>query len=150
MYPLYIFLQTMIKYPFKKITHTETILIVIVSIFLVIFSVFLIRKIHSIGQAGIMKNHMPPISKLLIKNKEMNRTSITDISYIEGWMTFAYVNFIFSLPEDYLQKNLLIEDPKYPNLPIYRYIKRNKLNTSEFIEKLKNIVREYMIVHSTK
>ena len=138
--------------PFKKISPTDSLLIVGTIILLMVFSVFLIRNIQSAHKAGIFKDHQipPAISNLLLKNKEMNQTSIQDVEFIDTWMTFQYVNFVFSVKEDYLKDALQIDDTKYPNMPIGGYIKRNNLDKTEFINKIKDSVREYMSLHPNK
>lgn len=91
-----------------------------------------------------------PISELLLKNKQTNQTSVRDIEYIDAWMTFQYINFVFDIREDYLKEVLYIEDTHYPNLSIGRYIKNQKLDSAVFIKEIKERVFEYMSLHPVK
>lgn len=83
-----------------------------------------------------------PKSKNDFKKIRENKP-ITNTNQIESWMTFSYINFIFKLPNNYLKNNLNINDTKYPNTSIQRYIKINNLNTGEFIFKLKSLIDSY-------
>src|SRR5579872_7402624 len=42
----------------------------------------------------------------------------TDASSTQAWMTFDYVNRVFTLPPDYLRSTLNISDSRYPRLTI--------------------------------
>lgn len=130
----------------RKTTPIESFLIVVIIILLIVFSVFLIRNVQLAHKSGVFKSYTP-ISELLLKNKEMNRTSIKDTEYIDIWMTFQYINFIFDIPENHLRDTLHITDPRYPNLTIGRYIKNGKLDRMTVIDEIKRIVREYMSLH---
>ncbi len=59
---------------------------------------------------------------------------------IEPWMTFAYINTVFKLPETYLQQTLGIADIRYPNTSIQRLIRKNNLNGIEFMTRLRQAV----------
>lgn len=65
-----------------------------------------------------------------------------NIDSIETWMTFAYINFRFHLPPAYLKEKLSLEDKRYPEVPIGRYIKKNNLDPNIFLKQLKEAIRE--------
>jgi len=139
----------MLENPLKKISSLESFLIIATIALLMIFSVLLIRNIQLAHKTGVFEKHTP-ISELLLKNKEANQTSIADVDYIDVWMTFQYINFVFDIPEDYLKGALHIKDPHYPNLPIGRYMKSNNLDKSVWLEEVKRMVREYVSLHPNK
>lgn len=56
-------------------------------------------------------------------------------------MTFAYINFRFHLPPDYLKEKLAIQDKKYPEIPLNRYIKKNALDSMIFLKQVQDIVK---------
>lgn len=66
----------------------------------------------------------------------------SQVNYIQGWMTFRYVNQVFSLPAGYLQTELNISDSKYPNITINSLAKeQNKSAAAELLlvqQKIKN------------
>ena len=133
----------------KKLTPVESFLTIAIIVLLILFSVFLIRNIQLAHRSGVFQNHMP-ISELLLKNKQMNQTSARDIEYIDTWMTFQYINFVFDIRENYLKDMLHIEDVHYPNLSIERYIRNQKLDKAIFIEEIKKQVLEYMSLQPIK
>ncbi len=69
--------------------------------------------------------------------------SATDVSIIQPWMTFDYVNRIFALPRAYLQTELGVNDARYPQLPIYRYAEADKIDTATLTEEIRTAVRNY-------
>lgn len=76
-----------------------------------------------------------------IKN---NKKPIKDPNYIQNWMTFKYINFVFKLPDNYLKDTLKIEDSKYPNLPILKYAKDAKIDTNIAVDNVKSAVDNFM------
>lgn len=135
--------------PAKKMSSLESSLIMVLITLLLVFSVLLVRNIQFAHKTGVFENHLP-ISELLLKHKQMNETSMTDIEYIDAWMTFQYINFIFDIPEDYLKKELSIEDPKYPNITLGKYIKNKGVNRTDFIKRVKEKVYEHMTLRSAQ
>lgn len=132
----------------KKLS-IESILMILIVVALILMSVVLVRNINMAKKGGAFKQHVP-ISDFLLKNKRTNSATIADVEYIDTWMTFQYINFIFSLPEDYLRGALYIEDKKYPNLPIERYVKSKNLDGPSFILEIKKFVRDYLSLHAIR
>lgn len=139
----------MSRNPLRRLAPVESFLIIAIIILLILFSVFFIRNVQLAHKTGVFQSHMP-ISELLLKNKQTNQTSVRDIEYIDTWMTFQYINFVFDIREDYLKEALYIEDTHYPNLSIGRYIKNQKLDSAVFIKEVKERVFEYMSLHPIK
>ncbi|MDD5377413.1 MAG: hypothetical protein PHH16_04870 [Candidatus Gracilibacteria bacterium] len=139
----------MLENPMKKISPLESILVIVTIVLLIAFSVLLIRNIQLAHKTGLFGNHAP-ISELLLRNKETNQTSIADVDYIDTWMTFQYINFVFDIPEDSLKNTLHIEDPRYPNLPVGGYIRSKKLDKTVLLNEIKEAVREYIRLHPNK
>lgn len=133
----------------KKVTPGESIVLMIIVILLAIFSVLFVRNIISAHRAGVFAAHRP-ISDLLLKNKATHTTSVKDVEYIDTWMTFKYINFIFNIPESYLKDTLQIDDVRYPNLPVGRYTKAKKLESVLYISKIKDAVKNYINTHPSK
>ena len=133
----------MLKEFFKKASPSALCIVVAAGILLIVFCALLARNIQMAKQSGIFAQQAS-ISELLLKNKQANWTSVSDIQYIDAWMTFAYVNFIFDIPESYLKDWLRIDDKNYPNLIIRRYAKSRKLDKAGLVNEIKKLVREYM------
>lgn len=139
----------MLENPLKKASSLESFLIIAAIALLMVFSSLLIRSVQLAHKTGVFEKHTP-ISELLLKNKETNRTSVADVDYIDVWMTFQYINFVFDIPENYLKDTFRIEDPHYPNLPIGRYVRSRNLDKNVLLEEIKGKVREYMQLHPNK
>ena len=56
---------------------------------------------------------------------------------IEGWMTFDYIDHIFSFPPGYLKAALNISDSRYPRLTIDAYAKSAKIPEKSFLESVR-------------
>jgi hypothetical protein len=67
---------------------------------------------------------------------------------IEPWMTFAYINFRFHLPPEYLKNQLQLEEKKYPEIPLSRYAKKNNIETPVFVSQVKNAIRNISLTSS--
>lgn len=133
----------------KEVTPLELIFTIVIVALLTVFSVLFVRNVISAHRSGAFANHRP-ISNLLLKNKAAHATSAKDAEYIDTWMTFKYVNFIFNIPDTYLKDTLQIEDVRYPNLPIGRYTKTQKLDNVLYIKKIKEAVKNYVNTHPSK
>jgi len=131
---------------FKNITKIELLLIWATIILIILFFIFLVHNIQSAHRSWVFTHHTS-VSEYLLKNKQASKTSFADIEYIDTWMTFQYINFIFEMPNDYLKNGLNIKNNNYPNLPIGRYIKNEKLDKMVVINKIKMLVREYLRLH---
>lgn len=57
-------------------------------------------------------------------------------------MTFKYVNVVFGFDDAFLKDALKITDPAYPNLPIGRYLKKNGIDRTKFLEDIRRTVKE--------
>ncbi len=99
---------------------------------------FLLKNIDTAREHWVFEGkHRNPIADILTKNKERNRVSERDVALIEPWMTFAYVNFIFSIPDDTFRTQFSITDERYPNIPIGMYIKDTKKDQNEVLQSIK-------------
>jgi hypothetical protein len=62
---------------------------------------------------------------------------------IEGWMTFSYVNYLFNLPTNYLLETLNIQDSRYPNMGINKYVKVKGLDAIVFLTNVRASVAQF-------
>ena len=69
--------------------------------------------------------------------------SISQASLVQPWMTFDYINHLFTLPPTYLQTTLGIKDSRYPRLTLHEYAEDAGLNEAVFLAKAQNAVRSY-------
>lgn len=59
---------------------------------------------------------------------------------IQDWMTFGYLDSVFSLPPSYLEETLGIEDSRYPDLSLRSYAIRNGLDPALFLARVRAAV----------
>lgn len=71
--------------------------------------------------------------------------STPSTSFIESWMTFGYINQVFDLPTSYLQHQLSIVDPKYPNMQVGRYAKSRGIEVAAFVLQVRYAVNQYQL-----
>ena len=69
-----------------------------------------------------------------------SRPSHPNPEAIAPWMTFRYLNRVFSLPQNYLKTSLAINSRYYPFITLSIYAKEKSLSISEAILKVKEAV----------
>jgi hypothetical protein len=62
---------------------------------------------------------------------------------LAGWMTFDFINKAFHLPPDYLQRQLIITDKKYPALTIDSWAKSQRLNSVQILQRVKMAIADF-------
>lgn len=71
-----------------------------------------------------------------------------DISKIEWWMSFEYVNFAFHIPPEYFRDTLGIDDKKYPRIALRKYAKEQGKDVTVFVQDIRTLVGDYLTTHS--
>jgi hypothetical protein len=66
-----------------------------------------------------------------------------DVSMIQPWMTFDYVNRVFNIPPDYLKTALHVSDAAYPRISLSHYAKSHAINSAVFVEQVKTALRAH-------
>ena len=115
-------------------------MVVSLLVLLLIFSFLFYRNIGSVRRLGILGQHRT-MSGSLLNNKII---TIDDVKYIDKWMTFRYINFIFKMPESYLSGTLSMDDMRYPNISLWRYAWDKNIDTTTFLDQVKNSVTKYL------
>ncbi|HRH21831.1 MAG TPA: hypothetical protein PLJ58_01380 [bacterium] len=106
-------------------------LMLALSVALVITFLLLIKNIHSVSRDGIL-------------HKRQVASAALDLSYIDYWMTFEYLNTVFKLPDSYLQQQLNITNSRYPRLSIARYASSHKIKRATAITQVKQLISNYL------
>ncbi|HEU0051172.1 MAG TPA: hypothetical protein VFQ60_03910 [Patescibacteria group bacterium] len=75
----------------------------------------------------------------LIRSK--SPAGIPSADLIQDWMTFDYLNHVFSLPPAYLKSALSIHDARYPNLSSRQYARRAHLDSAAFLQQVKTAIQ---------
>lgn len=124
------------QYKNKKLVKEALIIIPILFIF-IFFLYSLIKDIRAAHQMDLTQRR-----EFILRQNKLN--TVSDVNYIQPWMTFHYINTIFSMPENYLKDSLKITDTRYPNLTLSKYIKNNKFDQQTYITELKQAVRDFI------
>ena len=90
-----------------------------------------------IGQGGRTPMHLRP-------SPRRQAWTINDLSRIQAWLTFDYLNFVFRLPPTYLEGKLPTPDSHYPNISIESYADRHGLGHTQFLETVRGDVSSYL------
>ena len=110
---------------------------------LVIILVFLVVSlISSYKQANIGKIIHSHVTAL--KNNETAGGAAVNISTVQSWMTFDYINRLFGLPPDYLKATLSISDPIYPHLSLLRYSHLRGTSVMQEVAAVKEAIQAYL------
>lgn len=110
---------------------------------LVMSFLLLIKNIQSVSHDGILHKRQA-ISHLLLRPGPTANAAI-DISYIEDWMTFQYLNTVFKLPDNYLREQLQITSSRYPKLSIARYASSRQIKRAAALSQVKQLVSDYLL-----
>ena len=123
----------------KEIFHKHFWLIIFTLLLLVLIVLlsWFIVDIESLYQSGALRPTRG-FHRIYIPEQLSNPTQI------QSWMTFSYINHIFSLPPNYLSTSLTIQDNRYPNLTISRYAKNKNLNDADFLKQVQSSVNQYL------
>lgn len=63
------------------------------------------------------------------------------VDQVAGWMTFEYLDHVFSLPEETLKGALGVTDPRYPRLSIRRWADASGQDEALALERVKQAIR---------
>lgn len=123
-----------LSYEQKKIL--EKITVVLLTVFCIVSGWFFIYSLKKFYIAGELRSDYNLQRKTFIAPP-------ADVADISTWMTFNYVNVVFKLPPTYLQGQLSITDPHYPNIRIDAYARRTHMNTKTLLTAVQNTISAY-------
>ena len=79
------------------------------------------------------------------RTRQTHRPMI-EISQIQSWMTFDYLNRNFNLPVDYLKKSLSITDTAYPKMTLRRAATSQDETVASLVGQVKEAIKAYPLV----
>lgn len=94
----------------------------------------------------------PPLSLITLKNLHSSSkfaATKPEISSIDSWMTFSYLERVFQLPPTYLSPALRFPDPRYPRLTIKKYATTHGLSVTSTLMDIKNLVASFSTSSAT-
>jgi hypothetical protein len=138
---------TLMKNTIKNLDKYIRFFIWILGIVLVIATGFFVSDIREVQHTGIPHPRNP--LKIIASGSHIvsGEVGVRGVEDIETWMTFAYINFTFGIPDSVLRDALKIDAPKYPQLSLRSYIKTKKLNSQIFLSSVKETVQSYLLTH---
>ncbi|MDD4989115.1 MAG: hypothetical protein PHV42_01680 [Candidatus Pacebacteria bacterium] len=117
--------------------YVEIILGVLVVIFLFL-CLLLVREYNYLKRQELMSLYHDRVLS-------SSRPSLAaDISLIQSWMTFDYINVTFKIPPDVLKSSLHITDAHYPRISLARYAKSIATSSPAFLLDVQNAVRDFL------
>lgn len=106
---------------------------------LMVLCIFEVSSIFNAVQSTIEEHYQSSYRNVYHQAERKNLS----VDEIESWMTFAYINFVFKLPTNYLQSDLQLFDSRYPNIQIRRYARMNHLDEAELVKNVQNAVTSF-------
>jgi hypothetical protein len=114
--------------------------VLLVAIFaLLLLALLLIAQYQGLRRENLVPQHHSILSSL----KQNGTLAPQDSNLIGTWMTFDYIDYIFSLPPSYLQNALSIHDPRYPHVTIEEYAEDAHLGLNGTLQAVQAAVRSY-------
>lgn len=112
----------------KRIELVLKVILVIAGVILVVSFALLRQEYRQLRHLG--RHHDPATSG--------------DISSVQAWMTFDYLNRLFILPPEYLETSLGVTDPRYPRLTISEYAEIKHETKVLALTEVQNAIRLYL------
>lgn len=105
---------------------------------LIALLIWLVIDIKNLSNAGALRVPHP-----LRHRHQLSANPILQLSQIEGWMTFRYINYVFNLPTNYLNDKLDIPKTTNLNQTLDKYADARKMDRATFLATVKQAVAEY-------
>lgn len=120
-----------LRFKYKKIL--QWFLVFVLLVFLIYTLIQIVGSITELKREGFISRRN--------FHKYSSKPQINDM---QSWMTFRYINVIFSLPPEYLKTELNILDKSYPNIAISVLAKKNKINPMNLLSSTQQAVQKYL------
>ena len=117
--------------------YVQIILGILVLIFLFL-CFLLVRQYNHTARVELMSLYRSRISSL------GHPLTVSDLSLIQPWMTFDYINVTFKIPPDVFKSSLVITDSRYPRLSLSRYAKEASTTPEAVITEVQTIARNFL------
>ncbi len=102
---------------------------------------FLVRGIIHLKRAEIINAREIHLSNFL---KSRGSPTASDVGIVASWMTFDYINKLFSVPPAYLETGLNISDSRYPQISLSGYARSRKINVAVFVSEVQSALHNYL------
>jgi hypothetical protein len=164
-------IQTNVFVDMMQLLYTTTmkketkIILIFLALVLIILIVQLWRQYTFIQRAQtmqVLRGHISQEVQQLTALRQRGPLTAADVSYIQAWMTFDYINTAFNIPpsylSNYLTENLHLVNGSagsgsdisdiYPHLSISHYARENATSSAALTTVVADAVRSYLIASS--
>jgi len=102
----------------------------------IILSAVLVVGVRRVGR----ENSISSFREFISARRVRGPLPATDDDLIRSWMTFDYINHLFSLPVNYLKTELNVNDSRYPNISLYEYGESLSTSTVSLLDTVRSAV----------
>jgi hypothetical protein len=114
-------------------------LIIVIVITLAVLCTLLVQQYQHIKRLDLVINR----ASINHPWRNMHTLPVSDASTTQAWMTFDYIDRVFSLPPAYLKTALSIADRRYPRLTIAEYAESLKKPAITVVDQVAQSIRSY-------
>ena len=130
------------KFSIKQFDTVVRGILIALTMLLIILSTLLFFELRKLHREELF-NVRHPFSGI---PKHQGRSgNIQDISNIQPWMTFDYLNKFFRIPPSYLSDTLHIQDSRYPRFSLSHYAKSQRKDPSLILKRVQGAIESYLI-----
>ncbi len=116
----------------------------ILAVVLIILCTLLLREYRQLRQQNILFGRAQWISVL----EKHQHGTVTDVNFIQPWMTFDYISMLYGIPTTDLKTSLGIIDTRFPRISISSYARANHLDARTILANVKSAVSAYLAGHT--
>lgn len=126
-----------------RLTHRQYAAIILLCVLLAFGVGLLAWNVTQFRQSGLLAARHRPRELVSFFTAGLPPQPSLQISEIQPWMTFGYINKAFLLPPSYLQSTLSIKDKRYPNMSITRFANDIYLSPVGAVAEVQAAIRNY-------
>ena len=116
------------------------VIIALALIGLIALCILLAREYRTVRQL----NYFNSRTSLLMALHAHRPATAADIASVQAWMTFDYINHLFSLPPNYLQTTFSITDSRYPRMTINGYAADANIASPSALTQVQQALTSYL------
>jgi hypothetical protein len=114
--------------------------LVILLVLIAFLCALLLFEYQNLRQQEMIGAHMP-----WIPGRGKPAEPMTDVNFIQSWMTYDYIGHIYGLPMDYLKDTLSIADTQYPHISITESAEAQHESAAALTAQVQLAVSDYIV-----
>lgn len=127
----------------EKNKSLYTLLLVLALSLFVLFTFLFTKDFRRLRYSGAFGRSTSSLRELYMIRRHYSPTA-QDSTYIQGWMTFSYINRVFNVPNDYLRQQLHIADTHYPSVSVSEVAESQHASLPQFLITVRGAVARYL------